>query len=93
MLVLCAVAAALVSAAFGPMALRLGGVIPTDELGRVFCTWTLSDATGVLVVAPVVVTWAASGLKGIRRRDVIEGLIGLAVLVVLAELAPQRDVP
>ena len=93
MLVLCAVAAALVSAAFGPMALRLGGVVPTDELGRVFRTWTLSDFTGVLVVAPVVVTWAASGLRGIRRRDVIEGLIGLAVLVVLAELAPQRDVP
>ena len=94
MLVLCAVAAALVSAAFGPMALRLGGVVPTDELGRVFRTWTLSDATGVLVSSTgLVVTWAASGLRGIRRRDVIEGLIGLAVLVVLAELAPQRDVP
>jgi signal transduction histidine kinase len=92
-LVLCAVVAALVSAAFGPPALRLGDVIAADELGRVFRTWTLSDACGVLVVAPAVLTWASSGLRGIRRRDLAEGAIGLIVLVVLAELAPQRDVP
>jgi signal transduction histidine kinase len=92
-LAVCAVVAALVSAAFGPTALRLGDVVAGDELGRVFRTWTLSDAAGVLVVAPVVLTWATAGLSGIRRRDVLEGLAGLAALVVLAELAPQREVP
>jgi signal transduction histidine kinase len=91
--VVCAVAAATVSAAFGPTSLRLGDVIAADELGRVFRTWTLSDASGVLVVAPVMLTWAALGLRGIRRRDVVEGAIVLVVLVVVAELAPQRDVP
>jgi signal transduction histidine kinase len=92
-LVVCAVVAALVSAAFGPTSLRLGGVISADELGRVFRTWTLSDASGVLVVAPAVLTWATLGFRGIRRRDVLEGAIGLVVLAVLAELAPQQDVP
>jgi signal transduction histidine kinase len=91
--VACAVVAATVSAAFGPTSLRLGDVIAADELGRVFRTWTLSDASGVLVVAPALLTWAARGLKGIRRRDVAEGAAVLAVLVVVAELAPQRDVP
>ncbi|HEV3377245.1 MAG TPA: MASE1 domain-containing protein [Thermoleophilaceae bacterium] len=91
--VVCALAAATVSAAFGPTSLRLGDVIAADELGRVLRTWTLSDASGVLVVAPVMLTWAAMGLKGIRRRDVIEGAMVLVVLVVVAELAPQRDVP
>src|SRR6187399_1484966 len=43
-LVACAFVAALISAAFGPLSLRAGGVIPADELGRVFRTWTLSDA-------------------------------------------------
>jgi signal transduction histidine kinase len=91
--VVCAVVAATVSAAFGPTSLRLGDVIAADELGRVFRTWTLSDASGVLVVAPALMTWATLGLKGIRRRDLAEGAIVLVVLVALAELAPQRDVP
>ena len=92
-LVLCAAVVALVSAAFGPTSLRLGDVVPADELGRVFRTWSLSDFCGVLVVAPVVLTWASYGVRGIRRRDLIEGAIGLLVLGVLAEVAPQRDVP
>jgi signal transduction histidine kinase len=91
--VVCAVVAAAVSAAFGPTSLRLGDVIGADDLGRVLRTWTLSDVSGVLVVAPAVLTWAATGLKGIRRQDVLEGAIVLVVLVVVAELAPQRDVP
>src|SRR3954465_7926801 len=61
-LVGCALVAAVVSAAFGPLSLSLGDVIAADELGSVFRTWTLGDAAGVLVVAPAVLTWAASGL-------------------------------
>ena len=92
-LVVCAFLAAIISAAFGPMSLYLGDVIPADELVRVFRTWTLGDAAGVLVLAPAILTWSASGLKGIRRRDLVEGAVMLAVLVVLAEVSPQQDVP
>ena len=92
-LVACAFLAAIISAAFGPMSLRLGDVIAPDELGRVFRTWTLGDASGVLVVAPVILTWATTGLKGIRRRDGVEMALVLTLLVALAELLPQRDVP
>ena len=65
-LVGCAVVAAVVSAAFGPTALRLGDVIGADDFGRVFRTWTLGDAAGVLVVAPALLTWLrrASGAFG-----------------------------
>src|SRR3954462_5048766 len=62
-LVGCALVAAVVSAAFGPLSLSLGDVIAADELGSVFRTWTLGDAAGVLVVAPAVLTWAASGIS------------------------------
>ena len=92
-LVACAMVAAVVSAAFGPTALRLGDVIAADELARVYRTWTLGDASGVLVVAPAVLTWATLGLNDLRRRDLVEGALLLVVLVVLAELPPQRDVP
>jgi signal transduction histidine kinase len=92
-LVGCALVAAVVSAAFGPLSLRLGGVISADELGQVFRTWTLGDAAGVLVVAPFVLTWATADLRSIHWRELVEGTIMLAVLVALAELTPQRDVP
>jgi signal transduction histidine kinase len=91
--VACALVAAVVSAAFGPLSLRVGDVISADELGDVFRTWMLGDACGVLVVAPVILTWASAGLSGIHRRELLEGTALLVVLVALAELAPQRDVP
>src|SRR4051795_4613564 len=71
-LVACALVAAVVSAAFGPLSLRLGGVIAADELGTVLRTWTLGDAAGVLLIVPVVLTWAAVGTDGLRRRDLVE---------------------
>lgn len=89
----CALLAAVISAAFGPTALRLGGVITTSELDDVFRTWTLGDASGALVVAPALLTWAAGGVRGIRRRDVVEGAVLLVVLLALVELPAQRDVP
>jgi len=92
-LVACALLAAVISAAFGPMSLYLGDVIAADELGRVFRTWTLGDESGVLVLAPALLTWAASGLKDIRRRELVEMAVMLALLVVLAELPPQQEVP
>jgi signal transduction histidine kinase len=92
--VACALVAATVSAAFGPTALRLGDVIGADELGRVFRTWTLSDAAGVLVVAPVILTWGVGwGRRELSRLRLAEGAVVLALLVLLAELPPQRDVP
>jgi signal transduction histidine kinase/integral membrane sensor domain MASE1 len=91
--IVCALVAAVVSAAFGPTALRLGGVIPTDELGEVFRTWTLGDAAGVLVVAPALLTWAAADVRGLRRAEIAEAAVLLAVLLVLVELPAQRDVP
>jgi signal transduction histidine kinase/integral membrane sensor domain MASE1 len=89
----CALVAAVISAAFGPTALRLGDVIATDELGEVFRTWTLGDAAGTLVVAPALLTWATGGVRGMRLRELVEAGVLLVVLVLLAELPPQRDVP
>jgi signal transduction histidine kinase len=91
--VTCALVAAVVSAAFGPLALRAGDVISPGQLGEVFRTWTLGDAAGVLVVAPAILTWATTGLKGVGRREAIEGGLVLVLLVALVELPPQRDVP
>jgi signal transduction histidine kinase len=92
-LVACAVLAAVISGAVGPLALRLGDVITADEFPRVVRTWILGDAVGALVVAPALLTWVATGARGVRRRGLIEAAVVLAALVVLSELPPQRDVP
>jgi signal transduction histidine kinase len=91
--VACALIAAMISAAFGPLSLRLGDVIEPDELGRVVRTWTLGDAVGALVVAPVILTWASIGMRGLGRPQLLEGALVLALLVILTTLPPQRDVP
>src|SRR5829696_9586387 len=91
--VACALIAAVISAAFGPLSLRLGDVIAPDELGRVVRTWTIGDAAGTLVVAPVILTWASVGLRGFGRPQLLEGALVLALLVALTTLPPQRDVP
>src|SRR4051812_12954853 len=92
-LVACAVLAAVISGAIGPLALRLGGVIESGELWAVLRTWILGDACGVLVVAPALLTWVTVGLAGIHRREVLEGAGVMLLLAILAELPPQRDVP
>src|SRR3954463_10696008 len=92
-LVACAVLAAVISGAGGPLALRLGEVIPAGEFPSVVRTWILGDAAGVLVVAPALLTWITLGSRGLRRRDLLEAAAVAVALVVLAELPPQRDVP
>src|SRR3954465_11196622 len=92
-LVACAVLAAVVSGAVGPLALRLGDVITAGEFPSVVRTWILGDAAGVLVVAPALLTWITLGSRGLRRRDLLEAAAVAVALVVLAELPPQRDVP
>ena len=47
----------------------------------------------MLVVAPALLTWIATGTGGVRRRDLVEGAVVIVALVVLAELPPQREVP
>jgi signal transduction histidine kinase len=92
-LVACAVVAALVSAAFGPLSLRLGDVIAPDELGRVFRTWTLGDAAGVLVVAPAILVvcsitvWNTAQDDGPFVRDSItDSLLTTQLFIAIAAL-------
>ena len=92
-LVGCAIVGTLISASFGATSLRLGDVIPRSEFGQVWRTWWLSDLSGALVFAPLILTWASRGLARLSRRDLLEGLALLVILVLLAEVPSQRDVP
>jgi PAS domain S-box-containing protein len=82
-----------ISASFGTTSLRLGDVIGAGEFGEVWRTWWLSDFSGALVVTPLLLSWAAPGFGRIGRREALEAVALLVVLLVLAEVPSQRDVP
>ncbi len=82
-----------ISAIFGATSLRLGDVIGAGEFGEVWRTWWLSDFSGALIVTPLLLSWAAPGLRRLDRREALEAVALLVVLVLLAEVPSQRDVP
>ncbi|HEU5477947.1 MAG TPA: MASE1 domain-containing protein [Gaiellaceae bacterium] len=92
-LMACAAVGTLISASFGVVSLKLGHVIEADQFGKVFRTWWLSDFSGALLVAPLGLVWATQRSWGISRPRLAEGVLLLAILVVLIEVPAQRDVP
>jgi signal transduction histidine kinase len=78
---------------FGTASLRLGGVIPSGQVGEVWRTWFLADLSGALVFAPLLLCWSGVRLTSITRQRALEAT-GVAVLLVVLSLLPsQRDVP
>ena len=80
-----------VSATIGVTSLCAGGVHPWSEFGSLWSVWWLGDATGAIVVAPAILTWAAS--RGAWRTGrVMEagalsfGLVATCLIVFVATL-------
>jgi signal transduction histidine kinase len=92
-LVAAAAAGTAVSAVFGAASLKLGGVIPSGEVGTVWRTWFLGDLSGALVFAPLLLCWVGVRLDAISPRRALEGATIVTLIVVLALLPSQRDVP
>ena len=55
---LAAIAATAVSASIGVASLMVTGLAPWSDSGPIWLTWWLGDASGALLVVPVVVLWA-----------------------------------
>jgi signal transduction histidine kinase len=92
-LVIAAAVGTAVSATFGAVSLRLGGVIPAGQVGHLWRTWFLGDLSGALVFAPLLLCWVGVRLDAITPRQALEGFTVAALMVVLALLPSQRDVP
>ena len=92
-LVAAAAAGTAVSAVFGAASLRLGGLISTAEVGTVWRTWFVGDLSGALVFAPLLLCWVGIRVDAISPRQALEGAVIATLIVVLALLPSQRDVP
>ena len=88
LILLAAGASTTISATVGNLALCLTGVQPWAAFGDLWRVWWLGDATGDLVVAPLILTLRIVGplrLRPVRRW--IEGAAIVAVLAVVSGLA------
>ena len=80
---LAALASTTVSATIGLAGLAIGGYVQWTELGPIWLTWWLGDATGNLIFAPLIVLWARDRALRWTREQLVEAafLLGALVLV------------
>ena len=86
-------AATAISATVGPLALRAGGVVSGSELLEVTRTWWLGDATGALIVIPLALAWYQPPPRGWTRSRAVEGVLMLAAVAGMSEIAFTGENP
>jgi diguanylate cyclase (GGDEF)-like protein/PAS domain S-box-containing protein len=97
---LAALASTTISATIGISSLCLGGLAQWADFGPIWITWWLGDASGCLIVAPVLLAWrwGSPGAHDWRRRLettlLLAGVVAVG-LVVFGGLIPSetRDLP
>lgn len=83
---LAAVLAPVVSATIGVASLCFGGAAAWATYGVLWWQWWLGDAMGALVVAPVLLTWAAPPRMTWHLRSASEGAVLLVLLTAVSQL-------
>lgn len=79
--------AALVAATNGVATLALAGQVPWAEFGTHWLTWWLGDATGIIIVAPLLLCWSEPGNGRTAGEKRIEYQLFAALLVLFGGLA------
>jgi signal transduction histidine kinase len=81
LVVLSGILAGAIAATIGVASLVLGGEVSPNSIGTIWSTWWLGDLIGILVVAPLIVTWASRDGLRVRREQWLEAMAMAAVLV------------
>ena len=79
--VFAAIVAMTISASNGFVQLALGHIVPWSAFGSVWTLWWTGDAMGVLLVAPLILTWS-----DVRRNGIIQGDAGPLEVTIVALL-------
>jgi PAS domain S-box-containing protein len=68
-----------ISATFGVLGLALAGITPWKLFGNSWLTWWIGDVAGVIIVAPLILSWlhAMTWWKGLRRAGEAAALGGV----------------
>src|SRR5438445_546124 len=83
---LAALVSTTVSPTFGVSSLAVGGFAQWSSYWPIWLTWWLGDASGVLVIAPLLLLWSVPATqRAWNQKQVLEVSVLLLLLVVLAE--------
>ena len=82
---LTAAVSTIIGPAFGVTSLALAGFADWANYGAIWLTWWLGDATGDLLIAPLIVLWSIPSKRRWNRREAVEVGILLLLLFVLSE--------
>jgi signal transduction histidine kinase len=83
LVILAGAASTMLSATIGVTSLCLGGVQPWGTYGWLWWLWWLGDATGAVLVAPLLLAWATSPMHSLRSRR-LEAVALLASLLLVS---------
>ena len=81
-----ALLACCVASSVGPTSIFLAGIAPSLEYGTIWLTWWLGDATGILLVTPVLLTWSEAPQMRWEFHKHIEAALLFVSLVVVGRL-------
>ncbi|HEU5213314.1 MAG TPA: MASE1 domain-containing protein [Gaiellaceae bacterium] len=84
LVVLGAIVSTTISATNGVTALLVANHISIDDYGSKWVLWWTGDGMGDLVVAPLILVWAAAPPRGLPRRRQIEAVALVAALATVA---------
>src|SRR5437762_5466135 len=82
---LTAAVSTIIGPAFGVTSLALAGFADWANYGAIWLTWWLGDATGDLLIAPLIILWSIPSKRRWNRREAVEVGILLRLLFVLSE--------
>jgi PAS domain S-box-containing protein len=78
---------ALISATVGVGSLALAGLAELGQAGSIWLTWWLGNATGALVLTPLIVLWALTPQASLKGRTLIAPAAVYAVAAVVGAVA------
>ncbi|HEV8468651.1 MAG TPA: MASE1 domain-containing protein, partial [Candidatus Limnocylindria bacterium] len=78
--VLAALGSTVLSATIGTLTLAIAGLARWTELGPIWTTWWLGDASGALIFAPVLLTWSGLEVRQLGWRP-LERIALLAAVI------------
>jgi signal transduction histidine kinase len=79
--VVLAMVASMVSATIGVTSLAVAGLASWDNFRPIWITWWLGDATGALIVAPLLLLWGSIPVLGPLRERPLEALLLLVIVL------------